>query len=399
MMTRTSLMAGERREIPADNLTIDAAQSRRGEWTGDEADQRLVESIEATGLINEVLVRPVDATEYASADGSEYAIVAGSRRYHALLETGETVIPCKVVSLNDVAAIKASLAENVGRKELTDHEKARAVQLWFELIRPPDKTDCGICGDTYSTASNGFIRHLSSSHDLTPEEYHTKYEQEEERPPYSPTEAYEQIAQDLYGDPNRVSAVRELVRAGNLDRQCQILMKQPAERTESERQLLERHDIPVDLTLAGERSTGLSRAMMAVNSLDEKLSNEADDLDSPSQERVLDIVGEITTADDVDRTEAVADSLREVSKRIDESLVETDSLEEAYEIALGKQDDDEPGIKAGRVSRIQFKLSEQYQIWHQRAKAQRRVDSSAELVRQVYQEWLAEQAEKKGWEQ
>ena len=96
----------ERAELPIDSLVVDPMQSRERSWTGDDTDQQLVAAIDADGLYNDLIVRPLNAVEMGvttaestdSVDGdldgsgeddnTEYAIVAGSRRYHAAMEAG-----------------------------------------------------------------------------------------------------------------------------------------------------------------------------------------------------------------------------------------------------------------------------------------------------------------------
>jgi len=83
----------------------------------------LVPSIRSLGIIQPLLVRP-------NCEG--YEIIAGQRRYHALLtlaEEGATIepVPCMVMEDGDDArAIEASLAENVARLPMDEIDQYKA---------------------------------------------------------------------------------------------------------------------------------------------------------------------------------------------------------------------------------------------------------------------------------
>lgn len=82
----------------------------------------LVSSIRSNGVLQPLLVRP-------NCEG--YEIVAGQRRYHALLalaDEGDTEpVPCIVMdSKDDVKAIEASLAENIARLPMDEIDQYKA---------------------------------------------------------------------------------------------------------------------------------------------------------------------------------------------------------------------------------------------------------------------------------
>jgi len=144
----------QRKEIDIDNLIIDTAQSRQGDWAGDEQDQRLVNSLERDGLLQSLLVRPVENTPYAGEVSEDYAIVAGSRRYHAAVEAGFDTVHCRIIEADDFEAAKKSLKENEERKDLTDEEVARSLKMQFEMLKPPDGLQCPECGDAPNDIKN-----------------------------------------------------------------------------------------------------------------------------------------------------------------------------------------------------------------------------------------------------
>ncbi len=51
-----------------------------------------------------------------------------------LIATGHTEIPCVIRDLTDIQAIETSLSENIGRKNLTDYQEQRSVNLWYDML-------------------------------------------------------------------------------------------------------------------------------------------------------------------------------------------------------------------------------------------------------------------------
>jgi ParB/RepB/Spo0J family partition protein len=107
----------------------------------------LAESIRLNGLLSPILVRPI-----ADA-GRERALelVAGERRWRAVLELGWETVPARVLHLNDSEAAIVGLVENVDRENLTAWDEARAVaELRTNLAeagRPASGADLArLCG-------------------------------------------------------------------------------------------------------------------------------------------------------------------------------------------------------------------------------------------------------------
>lgn len=82
----------------------------------DEALQQLADSIREHGLIQPLLVRPLD-------NGS-YQIVAGERRWRASRMAGLTEIPVIIRDLDDVKTMELALIENLQRENLNAVEEA-----------------------------------------------------------------------------------------------------------------------------------------------------------------------------------------------------------------------------------------------------------------------------------
>lgn len=79
----------------------------------------LTASIKAHGVIQPILVRPVDGG---------YMVVAGSRRLAVALRLSLSSIPCQVKDLDDDTAFEIATAENVIRKDMSIIAEIRAVE-------------------------------------------------------------------------------------------------------------------------------------------------------------------------------------------------------------------------------------------------------------------------------
>ncbi len=83
--------------------------------------EELTASIKENGLLQEVVVRPVEGTE------TPYMLIAGERRWRACKAAGLEVIPAKVIEgVTEEKAYVLSIAENVNRSDMTIMEEAGA---------------------------------------------------------------------------------------------------------------------------------------------------------------------------------------------------------------------------------------------------------------------------------
>lgn len=89
-----------------------------------EIDQELADSIRQVGVVEPIIVRPKES--------GRFEIVAGSRRLSHAKEVGLEQIPCVVRLLTDQQAYEIQLIENIHRKDLTDIEKARALDYFIK---------------------------------------------------------------------------------------------------------------------------------------------------------------------------------------------------------------------------------------------------------------------------
>jgi ParB family chromosome partitioning protein len=81
--------------------------------------QALAESIRAHGVLEPLLVRPLE--------GGKYEIVAGERRYRAAQMAGLTEVPVVVLEVDEKAASAIALMENLQREDLNPYEETLGV--------------------------------------------------------------------------------------------------------------------------------------------------------------------------------------------------------------------------------------------------------------------------------
>jgi len=86
----------------------------------------LVESIRAQGVVQPIVVRPIDPPDERGVQ--RYEIIAGERRWRAAQQAGLRDIPAVVRRVPDAAAIAMALIENIQREDLNPLEEARALQ-------------------------------------------------------------------------------------------------------------------------------------------------------------------------------------------------------------------------------------------------------------------------------
>ena len=86
----------------------------------------LADSIRAQGVVQPIVVRPVES----QGDGvsQRYEIIAGERRWRAAQMAGLSEIPAVIRHIPDEAAIAVALIENIQRENLNPLEEARALE-------------------------------------------------------------------------------------------------------------------------------------------------------------------------------------------------------------------------------------------------------------------------------
>jgi ParB family transcriptional regulator, chromosome partitioning protein len=114
--------AGELRELPVSLIKPNPSQPRTN--FDPEALAALAASIEATGVVQPLLVRPLP-------DGS-YELVAGERRWRAAQQAGVDKVPAVVRDQAEADRLQAALIENMVREDLNPVEEARACAALVE---------------------------------------------------------------------------------------------------------------------------------------------------------------------------------------------------------------------------------------------------------------------------
>lgn len=94
----------------------------------------LAESIADKGIVQPLLVRPIDG-------GNRYQIVAGERRWRASQKAGLKTIPAVVRELDDLAVLEIGIIENVQRQDLNPIEEAEA---YGQLMKRFGRTQEGL---------------------------------------------------------------------------------------------------------------------------------------------------------------------------------------------------------------------------------------------------------------
>ncbi len=115
---------GELARLPVERLQRGKYQPRTDMRT--ESLQELADSIRAQGVVQPIVVRPLD--EHAGPDAQRYEILAGERRWRAAQLAGLTEIPAVVRRIPDDAAIAVALIENIQRENLNPLEESRALE-------------------------------------------------------------------------------------------------------------------------------------------------------------------------------------------------------------------------------------------------------------------------------
>ena len=139
----------EFQELPLDLLQPGRFQPR-GMIDADSIAE-LAESIRSQGLVQPLLVRPI---ENAPASEAQYEIIAGERRWRAAGHAGLERVPALIRSLTDREAAMAALVENVQREDLNAIELAEALRRIVEISGGTHKEVARSIGLSRAAVSN-----------------------------------------------------------------------------------------------------------------------------------------------------------------------------------------------------------------------------------------------------
>lgn len=106
----------------------------------------LSESIKAQGVMQPILVRPID-------DG-RFEIIAGERRWRAAQIAGLSEVPVLIREVADESALAMSLIENIQREDLNPLEEALGIQRLIKEFKLTHQTAGTALGSSRSTISN-----------------------------------------------------------------------------------------------------------------------------------------------------------------------------------------------------------------------------------------------------
>jgi ParB family chromosome partitioning protein len=106
----------------------------------------LAASIKAQGVMQPILVRPVD--------GGRYEIIAGERRWRASQLAGLHEVPVLVREIPDDAALAMSLIENIQRENLNPLEEAMGIQRLIDEFGMTHQQAADSVGRSRPAASN-----------------------------------------------------------------------------------------------------------------------------------------------------------------------------------------------------------------------------------------------------
>lgn len=145
-----ALLGGD--DTPRDTLaTLPVARIRPGRYQprtkmDQEALAELAASIKSQGLMQPVLVRPVDR--------DRYELIAGERRWRASQMAGLQEIPALVREVADESALAMSLIENIQRENLNPMEEAAGLQRLVDEFRMTHEQAADAVGRSRSATTN-----------------------------------------------------------------------------------------------------------------------------------------------------------------------------------------------------------------------------------------------------
>lgn len=145
-----ALLGGD--EAPRDTLTtLPVGRIRPGRYQprtrmDQDALGELASSIKSQGLMQPVLVRPVDA--------ERYELIAGERRWRAAQMAGLQEIPALVREVADESALAMSLIENIQRENLNPIEEAGGLQRLVDEFRMTHEQAADAVGRSRSATTN-----------------------------------------------------------------------------------------------------------------------------------------------------------------------------------------------------------------------------------------------------
>jgi ParB family transcriptional regulator, chromosome partitioning protein len=135
--------AGAVRELPVNSIVPNPYQPRS--QLDEAALVELTASIEASGLLQPVVVRPKNG---------KYELIAGERRWRAVQRLGWSKVPAVVREVDDPTLLTLALIENLQRDDLTAIDEAAGYQRLSEEFKLPQAEIARLVGRNRSTIAN-----------------------------------------------------------------------------------------------------------------------------------------------------------------------------------------------------------------------------------------------------
>lgn len=118
-------------ELPLKELSASPKNAFR--QLDEETYSELKASLQASGLVYPVIVRPKDSIQSYPANG-EYEILAGHNRVRAARDLGWETIKASIIRVDDVQAVRIINDSNLQRTGVTELEKAWAYRQLFDAM-------------------------------------------------------------------------------------------------------------------------------------------------------------------------------------------------------------------------------------------------------------------------
>ena len=115
--------------------------------------QELADSIKAQGVVQPIVVRPLEVSDGAG-HSQRYEIIAGERRWRAAQMAGLAEIPAVIRDIPDEAAIAVALIENIQRENLNPLEEARALSRLISEFGVTHQQAADAVGRSRASVSN-----------------------------------------------------------------------------------------------------------------------------------------------------------------------------------------------------------------------------------------------------
>jgi ParB family chromosome partitioning protein len=146
-----ALLGGETPPPRESLVTLPVARIRPGKYQprtkmDQQALAELAASIRSQGLMQPLLVRPVDR--------DRYELVAGERRWRAAQMAGLDEVPALVREVPDEAALAMSLIENIQRENLNPMEEAAGIQRLVDEFKMTHEQAADAIGRSRSATTN-----------------------------------------------------------------------------------------------------------------------------------------------------------------------------------------------------------------------------------------------------